>query len=230
MRRFTILFFLGLFFFPSCTDDTLLTDASQSDIVAGLKQALTVSTDTCVSRTSRLNGYFANAAIKILLPPEAEKVESTLRSIGLGSLVDNAILSVNRAAEDAASSATPIFVNAITSITISDGRSILFGDSVAATEYLKTKTHTSLKSTYMPKIKASLDKVNATAYWNDVFSAYNKLPFVTPVNPDLTDYTTTRALDGLFYMVGKQEIKIRKDPVDRVTTLLQQVFGQLDHK
>lgn len=232
MIKYASILFFAIFFLCSCDENGNLavpsSSVSDADIVAGLKEALKVGTDTSVSLTSVTDGYFKNAAIKILLPPEAQKVESTLRSLGQDKLVDDAILSLNRAAEDAASSAKPIFVDAITSMSISDGKDILFGDSTAATSYLKTKTYTSLKDIYKPKIQASLDKVNATKYWNNVFSTYNQIPFVTPVNPDLSDYTTTKALDGLFHMVADEEREIRKNPADRVTDLLKKVFGQLD--
>ena len=229
--RYILFFLLGLGFFSSCDNASLVgpftKSISDSEVVAGLKQALEVGTDTTVNVTSKINGYFKNQFIKIILPPEAQKVESTLRSIGLGSMVDNAILSLNRAAEDAAISAKPIFINAITSITITDGKNILFGDSTAATAYLKGKTFTDLQNTYKPIVSKSLDKVNATKYWGDVFNTYNQIPGVNKVNPDLTDYTTGKALDGLFYMVGKKEKDIRRDPVARVTDLLKEVFGQL---
>ncbi len=214
-------------------DSVLNSNVSDAEVVAGLKSALQVGTDTSVSRTNRKDGYFTNAAIKILLPPEAQEAARYLNNIGLQSYVDNAILSINRAAEDAASEAKPIFIDAITSITITDGKNILFGDSIAATSYLKTKTYVNLKSIYKPRIKTSLDKVSATKYYGDFADKYNSIAVFTgkdTINSDLTDYTTGKALDGLFYVVSQQEKDIRKDPVARVTDILKKVFGQLDKK
>ena len=197
---------------------------STDDIVAGLKQALTVGTQNGTTKLSAVDGFFADAAIKVLMPPEAQKVESTLRGIGLGSVVDKAILSMNRAAEDAAKSATPIFVDAIKQMTISDALGILKGGDFAATNYFKQKTTLALTNAFKPVIAQSLDKVNATKYWKDVFSAYNRFSS-TPVNTDLAAYVTGKAVDGIFHEVGLEEQKIRKDPAARVTDLLKKVFG-----
>jgi hypothetical protein len=172
-----------------------------------------------------MDGFFKNAAIKILLPEEAQKVEKTMRDLGMGSLVDKAILSVNRAAEDAAKSAAPIFVNAVKSMTINDALGILKGSDTAATSYLKSKTTLSLTNAFKPVIEKSLAKVNATKYWGDVFTAYNK--FATKkINTDLSAFVTERALDGIFYQVGVEEKAIRKDPVARTTEILRKVFGK----
>ena len=197
---------------------------TQSQIVQGLKQALTIGTQNSTNRLSAVDGFFADAAIKILMPPEVENVEETLRQFGLGSLVDKTILSLNRAAEDAAKSATPIFVNAIKQMTISDAIGILQGGDFAATNYFKEKTTASLTEAFSPVISKSLNKVDATKYWSDLFTAYNK--FATKKVPtDLNVYVTQKAIDGIFYEVGLEEQKIRKDPAARVTDLLKQVFG-----
>ncbi len=197
---------------------------SNEDIIAGLKEALRVGADSASSRLSKPDGYFANAAIKILMPPEAEKVEKSLRNIGMGKLVDNAILSMNRAAEDAASGVGNIFWNAIKQMSISDGLQILKGGDFAATDYLKKTTTAELTKKFMPVIEASLAKVNATKYWKDVFSTYNRFTS-SPVNTDLPAYVTERALYGLFFNIGLEEQKIRKDPAAQVTSILKKVFG-----
>lgn len=199
---------------------------SQSEIADGLKQALQVGAQNATSRLSAVNGFFGNSIIKILMPPEAKKVETTLRNVGMGSYVDKAILSMNRAAEDASKKALPIFVDAIKSITINDGLSILRGPNDAATQYLKGRTTSALTTAFRPVIQASLDKVNATAYWKEVFTIYNKLPTTrTPINPDLAGYVTERALNGVFVNIADEELKIRQDPAARVTDLLKKVFG-----
>lgn len=200
------------------------TPLSNTEIVSGLKEALEVGAKNSSSQLSALDGFFKNAAIKILLPEEAQKVEKALRDIGMGSLVDKAILSVNRAAEDAAKSAAPIFVDAITSMTIQDALGILQGGDFAATNYLKGKTTTPLTNAFKPVIDKSLQKVGATKYWSDVFTAYNRFA-TNKINPDLSAYVTGKALDGIFFQVGLEEQKIRKDPVARVSEILKKVFG-----
>ncbi len=197
----------------------------QSQIVEGLKQALTIGTQNSTNRLSAAHGFFANAAIKILMPPEAKNVENTLRTFGLGSLVDKTVLSLNRAAEDASKSATPIFVNAIKQMSISDAIGILHGSDFAATNYFKQKTTAALTQAFQPVISNSLNKVSATKYWSDVFTAYNRFS-AKPVNTDLNAYVTQKAIDGIFYEVGLEEQKIRKNPAARVTDLLKKVFSQ----
>lgn len=161
------------------------------------------------------------------MPPEVRQVEQTLRSIGMGSEVDKAILAMNRAAEDAAKKAAPIFVDAIRTITINDGLSILRGGNGAATNYLKGRTTQQLTNAFRPVIENSLNKVNATKYWTQVFTIYNRLPTTrNKVNSDLTGYVTERALSGLFVTVEQEENKIRQNPSARVTDLLRKVFGQ----
>lgn len=198
--------------------------SGSNDIAAALKQALTIGAESAGKNLSSLNGYFGNAAIKILMPDEAKKVEDKLRAIGLGKQVDEAILSMNRAAEDAAKSAAPIFVNAIKTMSIQDAAGILKGGDYAATDYLKGKTTTSLTESFRPVIEKSLEKVDATRLWNAVFSAYNKVS-LNKINPDLSAYVTEKALTGIFYQVGQEELAIRKDPLARTTDLLKTVFG-----
>ena len=198
---------------------------STNDIASGLKEALSNGVTKGTSKLSAVDGFLKDAAIKILLPPEAEKVEKTLRGIGLGKQVDDAIVSMNHAAEDAAKSAAPIFLNAIKSMSITDAWSILKGGDTAATAYLRSKTNASLTEAFKPVIDQSLAKTGATKYWNTLFSSYNKFSF-KKINPDLSSYVTEKALSGIFYEVALQETQIRKDPVARTSDLLQKVFGK----
>jgi hypothetical protein len=225
---------LAVFFFSTGCESTqqilggLPTSTSSNStaqIAAGLREALTIGAQNSTNRLSAVNGFFSNAALKILMPPEAQKVESTLRRLGLGSVVDKAIQSMNRGAEEAAKSALPIFTDAIKQMTITDAVGILKGGDNAATNYFKEKTNAQLTAAFRPVIEASLKKVDATKYWNDVFSAYNKVA-KTPVNTDLTAYVTEKAIAGIFHEVAIEEQKIRQDPAARVTELLKKVFSQ----
>jgi Protein of unknown function (DUF4197) len=197
---------------------------TSDEVANGLKEALEVGTQRGTDKLSAIDGFFKDAAIKILMPPEAQKAEKTLRSMGLGKQVDNAILSMNRAAEDAAKSATAIFINAIKQMSIQDAFGILKGGDFAATNYLKEKTTAALTAAFRPVIESSLQKVNATKYWNTVFTTYNKFSS-EKVNTDLPAYVTDKALAGIFYQVGQEEQKIRKDPVARTSDLLKKVFS-----
>jgi len=198
---------------------------SNDDIVSGLKDALRVGTDSSVNKLAKVDGFFGDAAVKILMPKEAQKAEKTLRNLGMGSLVDKAILSMNRAAEDATKGVGDIFWNSIKQMSISDGLQILQGGDSAATVYLRKTTTAQLTEKFRPVIDSSLKKVDATKYWKDVFTAYNKLPLGSPINTDLTGYVTDKALAGLFYNIALQEQKIRKDPAAQVTDILKKVFG-----
>ena len=198
---------------------------SSNDIASGLKEALRVGAEKGTLKLSSADGFFKDAAIKILMPPEALKAEQKLRNLGFGKQVDNAILTMNRAAEDAAKSATPIFVNAIQTMSINDAVGILRGGDFAATNYLKTKTSLALTKAFRPVIEQSLQKVDATKYWNTIFSTYNKFSS-DKVNPDLAAYVTEKALSGIFYQVGLEEQQIRKDPLARTTDILKKVFGK----
>lgn len=199
-------------------------NAGTSEIAAGLKEALSVGAEKAAKNLSSPDGYFANAAIKILMPEEAKKVEQKLRAIGLSKQVDEAILTMNRAAEDAAKSAAPIFVNAIKQMSIQDAAGILKGGDHAATDYLKSKTTPALTEAFRPVIEKSLEKVDATKYWNTVFSTYNKFS-AEKVDPDLSAYVTEKALSGIFLQVAEEEQQIRKDPLARTSDLLKKVFG-----
>jgi hypothetical protein len=196
---------------------------SSTDIINGLKEALTVGTNNGANKLSAVDGFFKDAALKILMPAEAQKVEQKLRGMGFGKQVDNAILSMNRAAEDAAKSAAPIFITAIKGITIQDGLGILKGGDFAATNFLKEKTLLQLTEAFRPVIESSLQKVNATKYWKTLFSTYNTFS-KEQVNTDLTAYVTDKAMTGIFLQVGLEEQKIRKDPFARTTDLLKKVF------
>ena len=198
---------------------------SNDEIIKGLKEALTIGTDSSAKKLSKADGFFTNAAIKIMMPAEAKKAETTLRNFGMSALVDKAILSMNRAAEDAASGVSTIFWDAIKQMSVQDGLSILRGGDFAATEFLKKNTTAILTAKMRPVIQASLDKVNATSYWKDVFTNYNKFS-KQQINTDLTAYVTGKAMDGLFYEIGLEEQKIRKDPAAQVTDLLKKVFAK----
>lgn len=197
---------------------------TNEEIIQGLKEALSVGASNGSKKLHALDGYFGNAAIKLLMPPEAQKVEKTLRSLGLGAQVDKAILSMNRAAEDAAEAAAPIFLDAIKQMTVQDAMGILKGGDNAATNYLQSKTSQALTEAFRPVIEQSLKKVDATRYWNDVFSAYNKVSR-EKVNPDLPAYVTEKALSGLFLTIAEEEKKIRKDPLARTSDILKKVFS-----
>ena len=198
---------------------------SKGEITDGLKQALQVGAQNATGKVSAPNGFFGNALLKILMPPEARNVESKLREFGFGDQVDNAILTMNRGAEDASKKALPIFADAVKNITIEDGLSILKGNKDAATQYLKGKTSAALTQAFLPVIKESLDKVGATKYWADIFKIYNEIPFVDKVNTDLPGYVTQRALAGIFLCIADEEAKIRNNPEARVTDLLKKVFS-----
>jgi len=204
------------------------SNPTNTEISNGLKQALELGTSKSSDQLSVVDGFFANAAVKILFPPEAQKAEKTLRSIGLGKLADNVILSLNRAAEDAAKQAKPIFVSAIKQMTLQDVTNILLGNKDAATEYFKRTTTLQLSASFKPVIQTSLNKVGATKYYSDAATAYNKVPFATKINPNITEYVTQKAIDGLFYEIAKEELNIRQNLGARTTPLLQKVFGFYD--
>jgi hypothetical protein len=222
-----------LFLFPSC--DTLkqaaegfLNEPSLAEISGGLKQALEFGIKEGASKLSEVDGYF-KSPYKILLPPEARKVTDKLEKIPGFSDIENVILQkLNRAAEDAAKKAAPIFVTAIKGMTFDDALNILMGPENAATSYLNQATYTPLYGEFEPVIDQSLDKVNANKYWADAVTAYNQIPFVENVNPDLGDYVTQEALKGLFSMVEKKEKQIRTDVSSRTTDLLRKVFAKQD--
>lgn len=206
-------------------EETNTKKLTEEEVGKALKEALTIGIEKGVKQLSRADGYFLNPEIKILMPKEAKSVEDKLRKIGQDDLVDDAIESMNRAAEDAASEAKDIFIMAIKELTLKDVMNILHGENNAATLYLENHTRNQLVNKFKPIIQVSLNKVGATQYWKKVFTTYNKIPFVKKVNPDLDDYVTNKAIDGLFNQIAKEELEIRKNPAARVTDLLKKVFG-----
>ena len=199
---------------------------SNDDIVKGLKSALNVGTNNSTSLASKLDGYYKNPNIKIPFPKEAKAMEQQLRSLGMNKQVDKFIMTLNRAAEDAAKSAAPIFVDAVTKMTITDGLNILKGSNDAATNFLKNGSSAALIEKFKPIIQASLDKVEVTKYWKPLVKTYNQIPMVKKQNPNLNEYVTQKAIEGLFKLIADEELKIRKDPTARVNDILKKVFGK----
>jgi hypothetical protein len=198
---------------------------TEEEVAKALKEALSIGIEKGVKQLSKPDGYFKDVGIKILMPKEAKTVEEKLRALGQGKMVDDAIESMNRAAEDAAIGAKDIFLTAIKDLSIKDAITILRGENNAATKYLENNTRKQLTEKFKPVIKVSLDKVGATKYWKTVFSTYNKIPLVKQINPDLVEYVTKKAIDGLFVQIAKEELEIRKNPASRVTELLKKVFS-----
>ena len=201
---------------------------SELDIANGLRQALDLGIDKQVSKLTQTDGFYKNELVKILLPEELQKVDKALRDIGLSSLADEGLKVLNRAAEDAVSEATPIFVNAVKGITFTDAKNILLGNDKAATEYLKSRTQTELYNKFNPVIKNSFAKVGADQIWENLINKYNNIPFTNNVNPDLTDYVTTEALKGVYTMIAVEEGEIRNKVSSRATDLLKKVFALQD--
>jgi len=197
---------------------------SNLEIGTALKQALEQGTTKSTNQLSAVNGFFGNASVKILFPPQAQKAEATLRKLGQNQLCDNVILSLNRAAEDAAKQAAPIFLNAIKEMSLQDVTNILLGAPDAATQYFKRTTTADLTAKFRPVIKVSLDKVGATKFYADAANAYNKVPFVAKLNPDLVEYATQKAIDGLFIQIAVEELNIRQNIGARPSPLMQKVF------
>lgn len=204
------------------------TGIGDAQIAEGLRQALNEGVDRQVSKLTVENGFFKNELVKIVLPSELQKVDKTLRDIGLGNLADEGLKIMNRAAEDAVGEATPIFVEAIMGITFSDARNILMGDDDAATQYLKNGTQTALYAKFNPVIQRSFEKVGADKIWGNLINRYNKLPFTNSVNPNLTDYVTTEALKGVYTMIAMEEKEIRDKVSARTTDILRKVFALQD--
>lgn len=203
----------------------LAKDISQPDINAGLKEALANGVQKGITQLSAENGFFGNSLYKVVIPPDAQKVEKDLRGIGLGAKVDEAILSMNRGAEEAVKKAAPIFSEAIKNMNITDALGILRGADTAATGYLRKNTSTSLAAAFRPVIEESLEKSGASIHWNSIMTNYNKISF-QKVNADLTGYVTDKALQALFMQIADQEKKIRKDPSERTSELLKTVFSK----
>jgi hypothetical protein len=202
------------------------TGLGEGEIVQGLKEALNVGISNGSAEASKVDGFFKNELIKIAVPPEAQKVAETLRKMGLGAEVDRFTLSLNRAAEDAAKKSKPIFVKAITSMTVPDALSILKGQDDAATQYLKKTTNDDLFKTFFPVVDSTLNLNKATEYYADIVNKYNQIPLVKKVNPNLKEYATQKTIDGLYTLIAQEEKKIREDPVARVSDLLKKVFSK----
>lgn len=203
------------------------TSITEADISAGLKEALNIGAKNASSQLNALDGFNKNPLVRIPFPPDAIKVADALRKYGYGSQVDDFELKLNRAAEQAAKDAAPIFGNVISQITLNDAKSILQGPDNAATSFLQTKTTESLYTSFSPTIKTALGNTLATSSWTEITALYNKLPFVTPVETDLVKYTTNKALSGLFHVVADEEKKIRDNPAARTSEILQKVFGSI---
>ncbi|MCB0485798.1 MAG: DUF4197 domain-containing protein [Flavobacteriaceae bacterium] len=235
MRAFKILLFIPLFFLNSCSELQQVVNqlpqnpVTDADIISGLKQALNIGIEKQVSKLTMEDGFYKNELVKILLPQELQKVDKTLRDIGLSSLADEGLKILNRAAEDAVNEATPIFVDAVKNITFEDAKNILLGADNAATNYLENNTSEALYTKFHPVIKSSFQKVGADEIWSNLINKYNSLPIVfNKVNPDLTDYVTNEALEGVYTMIAIQEKEIRTDVASRTSTLLQRVFALQD--
>jgi hypothetical protein len=198
------------------------------DVAEGLKEALLQGVSKATEQASARDGFLENLEIRIPFPPEIEKVENTLRDIGFEREVDRFILSMNRAAEKAAERALPIFSSAIRAMTFHDAWQILKGDDDAATRYLERSTSERLQEAFQPVIRDSLDAVHATKYYSDLIGLYNSLPLVKPVNPNLDEYVTDRAMHGLFVLLAEEEARIRENPLARTTELMRRVFAQQD--
>jgi hypothetical protein len=201
---------------------------SNADIANGLKEALNQGIDKQVSKLTQTDGFYKNEAVKILLPDELKKVDAKLRAIGLSNLADEGLKVLNRAAEDAVKEATPIFVDAVKQMTFNDAKNILLGDDSAATSYLQRTTSAALYSKFNPIIKNSFSKVGADKVWTNIITKYNSIPLVTKINPDLTDYTTNEAMEGVFKMIAVEEKDIRTNLGARTSTVLQKVFALQD--
>ncbi len=201
---------------------------SNADIAGGLRQALDFGIEKQVSKLTKTDGFYKNDLVKILLPEELQKVDKTLRDIGLGDLADEGLKVLNRAAEDAVKEATPIFVDAVKDITFTDAKNILLGNNNAATQYLTNKTQDALYDKFNPVIKNSFNKVGADKIWTSLITKYNNIPFTSNVNPDLTDYVTKEALKGVYTMIAEEEKDIRTNFNSRTTDLLKKVFALQD--
>ena len=230
-----IIAFAGILILTSCAElQQIATQLPQeygisdAEISSGLKQALQFGIDKEVTSLAKENGFFSNELVRIGLPPELQKVDKTLRDVGLDALADEGLKVLNRAAEDAVSEAIPVFADAVTGITFADARNILLGSNDAATVYLSNKTEKELYTRFNPIISNSLDKVGATQVWKNIIQKYNSLPITSNVNPDLPDYVTNEALDGVFLMIAREENDIRNTLSARTTDLLRKVFALQD--
>jgi hypothetical protein len=222
------LFFIAILGLQTSFSQSIKDMLSQDQIGKGLKEALDHGIKNQVSKLTAKDGFYKNDMVKILLPGDLQKVDKKLRMIGLGKLADEGLLLLNRAAEDAVKTATPIFVDAVKNISFDDAKNILMGEKDAATNYLKDGTSESLYKEFNPVIKESFKKVGADKIWSQIADKYNNLPFVKKVNPDLTDYVTQESLNGVFTMIAVEEEGIREKIGLRDTDVLKQVFSFQD--
>ncbi|MGE3538955.1 MAG: DUF4197 domain-containing protein [Candidatus Tectimicrobiota bacterium] len=225
IRLSTLLIVLLLWVLPA-TAQQRHGGLSDLNIGAGLKEALRIGTENTVRLTGKPDGYFRNQAIKILLPRQLQGLETGLRALGLGAQVDELVLSMNRAAERAAPLAGPIFLDAITAMTFEDVRQILNGGATSATRYFQSKTSDSLSTAFRPVVEQAMNEVGVMRQYNQLLGRYQALPLTKSLGFDLESYVVSKALDGLFRVLGEEERKIRTNPTARVTSLLQQVFGK----
>jgi len=237
MKRQNYFFLLLILLFTACSSaqinktlgDILGEEGGSlttQEVAAGLKQALEKGTIQGTSQASQVDGYFKNPKIKIPLPPDVQEAETKLRQLGLGNTVDKFLLTMNRAAENAADEAKPIFISAIKSMTIQDAWNILKGDNHAATSYLQRTTSPQLYNSFKPVVSDVTEQVSLTKYYGDFANVYNRIPGVKDINTDLDDYVTQKAIEGLFTLIAEEEERIREDPVARTTELLRKVFSQ----
>jgi hypothetical protein len=231
MKKHIIAFAAILVLFTGC--DTLSkmslptnipTVLTATDVANGLKEALNVGTNNAVGLLGKTDGFLKNPLFTIPFPQEAIKAKEKLQQLGMGTLIDNFVATMNHGAENAVSKAAPIFLNAIKTMTITDAVNILKGSDNAATEYFKSKTTASLTALFKPEISKALDAVSCTKYWGDITSTYNKIPLVTPIETDLSKYVTDKAIGALFTQIASEEKKIRTDPAARINDILKKVF------
>ncbi|HKL37066.1 MAG TPA: DUF4197 domain-containing protein [Salegentibacter sp.] len=234
MKKIILVF--SVLIFSSCAELQTIAEnypqagVSNTEIASGLRQALDMGIEKQVTKLTEENGFYKNELVRITLPPELQKVDKTLRDVGLDALADEGLKVLNRAAEEAVKEATPIFVNAVKEITFNDARNILLGQDNAATLYLTGKTEESLYSKFNPVVTNSLEKVGATKVWSNIINRYNSLPLTGNVNPDLADYVTQEALEGVYTMIAIEEKEIREKVSARTTNLLQRVFALQDRQ
>ncbi len=235
MKKLFYLFIFVSFLFSSCDTYSQLpikigssSAITEAEAGQGIKEALSNGVLKGIGFLNKTDGFFGNEAYKLFLPPDAKKIENTLRNMGMGAQVDKAILQINRGAEDAVGYAKPIFLDAIKEMTLTDALNIVKGPKDGATQYFKNKTTQKLIDAFTPPVKTSLDKTEATKYYSDLINTYNKLPTTfKKLNPDLTSYVVGKAVDALFDQVAKEEANIRANPAARTTDILKKVFGSI---
>jgi hypothetical protein len=228
---------LLVFLFVSCAELQQISEQfpqtgaiNNFDISNGLKEALNNGISKQVTKLTATDGFFGNELVKIALPQELRKVDKTLRDIGLSSLADQGLRMLNRAAEDAVKEAVPVFVDAVKNMSFADAKNILMGADNSATNYLQTATSTALYTKFSPVVQSSLSKVGADKVWQEIITKYNQVPFVDKVNPNLVDYVTNQAMDGVFTMIALEEKDIRTQAGARTSDLLKKVFALQDRK